>query len=55
MSSAYSAESENGLRWNDPSLSIEWPTIPMVVSEKDQRWSDLSPEHHGIDVSVLSK
>jgi len=33
----YRAESEGGVRWNDPTLAIEWPVVPggFVVSEKD--------------------
>lgn len=31
----YNKESEGGVRWDDPSLGIEWPEMEMNVSEKD--------------------
>ena len=27
---------EGGILWNDPALGIAWPTIPPIVSDKDQ-------------------
>lgn len=38
VSAFYAPESEMGLRWDDPFLSIEWPRAPLVVSEKDRNW-----------------
>lgn len=38
---AYHPESERGVRWNDPAIGIEWPIPPVVISPKDQQWSDL--------------
>tara|TARA_B100000161_G_C33426321_1_gene357974 strand:- start:151 stop:690 length:540 start_codon:yes stop_codon:yes gene_type:complete len=29
-------ESENGIRWNDPKLSIPWPLEPEDISERDK-------------------
>ena len=37
-SNSYSPESENGIRWNDPKIDIEWPIQPINVSTKDQAW-----------------
>ncbi len=34
----YTPEYEHGLRYDDPSLGIEWPVEPLVVSEKDRNW-----------------
>jgi dTDP-4-dehydrorhamnose 3,5-epimerase len=28
---------EGGIRWNDPALGIEWPAMPPIVSEKDEK------------------
>lgn len=36
VSEFYSPENERGLRYDDPSLNIEWPIAPHVVSEKDR-------------------
>jgi dTDP-4-dehydrorhamnose 3,5-epimerase len=29
-----------GYRWNDPSLRIDWPAVPTVISAADQLWPD---------------
>jgi dTDP-4-dehydrorhamnose 3,5-epimerase len=38
MSSPYESKFERGLRWNDPSIGIEWPASPKVISDKDSHW-----------------
>ena len=38
MSSPYDERLEIGFRWNDPLLGISWPTVPKVLSVKDQTW-----------------
>jgi len=39
----YCAESERGIRWDDPSFGIEWPkTDALIISEKDKNWPDYS-------------
>ena len=41
VSQYYCAESERGIRWNDPFFNIEWPeTESLIVSEKDKSWPD---------------
>ena len=35
--SAHGVGGEGGIRWNDPALGIEWPRLPAIVSEKDQK------------------
>jgi len=34
----YRADHEAGIRWNDPSLSINWQSQSPILSEKDQKW-----------------
>ncbi len=39
VSTAYHAESETGLRWNDPFFAIDWPEkTNAIVSDKDAAW-----------------
>jgi dTDP-4-dehydrorhamnose 3,5-epimerase len=35
MSTAYQAEAQRGVRWDDPTLAIPWPIHPPVVSARD--------------------
>ena len=35
--SLYRPESQGGIRWNDPSLGIEWPIEQPVLSDRDQK------------------
>ena len=42
----YHPEDEGGIRWDDPSIGIEWPEIdtPLIMSIKDQNlktWSEV--------------
>jgi dTDP-4-dehydrorhamnose 3,5-epimerase len=40
----YCAESERGIRWDDPCFDIEWPkTGALTISGKDKNWPDFSP------------
>jgi dTDP-4-dehydrorhamnose 3,5-epimerase len=34
----YAAESDRGLRWDDPELAIPWPSVasPALLSDKDR-------------------
>jgi dTDP-4-dehydrorhamnose 3,5-epimerase len=42
----YSPETERGVRWNDPRFAIRWPAEPVVISDKDQKYSDFDPAWH---------
>lgn len=33
---AYTPEAEGGIRWNDDTLNIQWPTKTPVISDKDK-------------------
>jgi dTDP-4-dehydrorhamnose 3,5-epimerase len=46
VDSFYSPNDERGLRYNDPTIGIEWPFEPVVVSAKDAAHPDFSEEHH---------
>jgi dTDP-4-dehydrorhamnose 3,5-epimerase len=36
MGAPYVAAAAAGLRWNDPALTIEWPSAPALISERDR-------------------
>ena len=36
VSEFYSKDEERGIRWNDPRFKIEWPSEPVVISERDR-------------------
>ena len=37
----YRAETERGVRWNDPAFAVEWPDVgPLTLSDKDRAWPD---------------
>jgi dTDP-4-dehydrorhamnose 3,5-epimerase len=42
VSEFYSPEHERGVRWDDPSLKIEWPGKPNVISDKDSNFPNLA-------------
>ncbi|MGK5594541.1 MAG: dTDP-4-dehydrorhamnose 3,5-epimerase [Parachlamydiaceae bacterium] len=46
VSEAYSPECERGLRWDDPRFNIEWPTTPVVISEKDKNHPFFDASYH---------
>ena len=41
MSSAfYEPEAERGLRWNDPTIGIDWPIVDdLNITDKDKNWA----------------
>nr|WP_319388772.1 dTDP-4-dehydrorhamnose 3,5-epimerase [uncultured Cohaesibacter sp.] len=44
MGSYYMPGNESGLRWDDPTLAIEWPYTPKVINERDANFELL--DHH---------
>jgi dTDP-4-dehydrorhamnose 3,5-epimerase len=44
VSEFYSPDSEAGLRWDDPRLSIRWPLEVRAISGKDAAWPHLGAE-----------
>jgi dTDP-4-dehydrorhamnose 3,5-epimerase len=47
VSGYYTPEAERGVRYDDPSVGVEWPLAPTVVSDKDQAWPLLDPQTGG--------
>ena len=43
VSQFYAPGSEEGLRYNDPTLGIKWPKDVKVISTKDSSWPDYKP------------
>lgn len=43
-SHAYAPGTERGVRWNDPSIGINWPAAVTDISEKDRNWADLTEQ-----------
>jgi len=41
VSEYYTPNAERGLRYDDPSLALVWPTAVTAVSDKDASWPDL--------------
>ena len=42
MDKEYSQDSSEGIFWNDPSLEINWPHQPVLISERDSKWQVLA-------------
>jgi dTDP-4-dehydrorhamnose 3,5-epimerase len=40
MSEFYSPDSYRGFRYNDPLFSVDWPSEPAVISDKDNSFAD---------------
>lgn len=40
MSEFFHAECTEGVRWNDPVFSIQWPINPKIISERDKEYSN---------------
>jgi dTDP-4-dehydrorhamnose 3,5-epimerase len=43
MSEFFRPEGARGLRWNDPSFDIDWPSQPRVISSRDAGYLDFDP------------
>ena len=42
----YAPERERGLRWDDPHFAIDWPMVPVVLSDKDRGHPIFDPAWH---------
>lgn len=43
----YAPESEGGVAWNDPALSISWPCKAPILSARDKLWPRLAEQYPG--------
>ncbi len=43
MGDYYQPENYMGFRYDDPSIGVEWPTEPAVMSDRDRGFADLDP------------
>jgi dTDP-4-dehydrorhamnose 3,5-epimerase len=43
ISAYYVPGSGAGVRWDDPTLAIDWPAVPAVLSDQDRNWGLLLP------------
>jgi dTDP-4-dehydrorhamnose 3,5-epimerase len=42
ITAPYRADTQHGVRWNDPAFAIDWPLTPTVISRRDQEFPDYS-------------
>jgi len=49
MSQPYAPESARGVRWNDPSFGIEWPSAERTIIERDRSYPDFMAKQSGLD------
>src|SRR5450432_2075527 len=42
MTDSHHPAAERGVRWDDPTLRIEWPAAPRVIAERDRRLGELT-------------
>lgn len=38
----YMPDAARGVRWNDPRFGIEWPDLPVVISDRDRDYPDFA-------------
>lgn len=49
VSNFYAPQEERGVKFDDPSIGIQWPIAPTEISAKDRSWPLLDEEFHGLD------
>jgi dTDP-4-dehydrorhamnose 3,5-epimerase len=42
LSDYYAPQLGDGIRWDDPTLGIQWPMPPAAMSDQDRRWGFLT-------------
>lgn len=48
MSRPYAPQCARGVRWNDPSFSIEWPPAERTIVERDRNYPDFVTAEDGL-------
>lgn len=43
MGAPFVASAGRGVRWDDPAFGIAWPSVPVLVSERDRTYPDFDP------------
>jgi dTDP-4-dehydrorhamnose 3,5-epimerase len=38
----HAPDAARGARWDDPAFGIRWPAVPVVMSDRDRNWPDLT-------------
>lgn len=46
----YDPSNERGLRYNDPALHINWPELPLHITEKDRNYPMITNKFKGIEI-----
>lgn len=42
MAVPHRAGTDSGVRWNDPGLDLAWPSVPVVISDRDRIYPDFA-------------
>ena len=49
MSQPYAPECARGVRWDDPSFGIEWPSAERTILERDRNYPDFLTKQSGLN------
>jgi dTDP-4-dehydrorhamnose 3,5-epimerase len=55
VSTPYTPDAGDGIRYDDPALGIEWPGEVRVISEKDASWPPFDPASAGIEAAEAAR
>jgi dTDP-4-dehydrorhamnose 3,5-epimerase len=51
MSDYYASELSAGVAWNDPAFGVEWPSAPVVISDKDAAYPSFDRARHEAELA----
>lgn len=49
VSERYAPKKESGARFDDPTLNVDWPITPVVLSDKDLAWTPINQRIDELD------